>query len=196
MKRIGLLGGSFDPIHVAHLALARTALHALDLQRVELIPAASPWQRGPLRATPAQRCEMIRLAIAGEPGLVLNTTEIDRGGPTYTIETIRALPADRRYVWLLGTDQLANFCSWREWQGIADRVDLAVATRPGAPSTPPAELAQRLAAQGRQVETLPFAEMPVSASAIRDRLAHDLPVDGLLAEPVSRYIRAHRLYHD
>ncbi|ANN67741.1 nicotinate (nicotinamide) nucleotide adenylyltransferase [Bordetella bronchialis] len=199
MKRIGLLGGSFDPVHLAHVALARAALEELRLSQVELIPAAAPWQRGPLRATPAQRCDMIRLAIADEPGIVLNTAEIDRGGPTYTVDTVRDLPTEagggRRYVWLLGADQLANFCTWREWQTIADRVDLAVATRPGTPLTPPAALQQHLAAQGRHVEILPFAEMAVSASAIRDRLAHDLPVDGLLAEPVYQYIRAHRLYH-
>ncbi|CAM3455464.1 nicotinate-nucleotide adenylyltransferase [Bordetella flabilis] len=196
LKRIGLLGGSFDPIHVAHVALARTALHALGLDEVQLIPAASPWQRGPLRATPAQRCEMIRLAIAQVPGLALNTIEIDRGGPTYTVDTIRSLPADRRYVWLLGTDQLANFCTWREWQAIADAVDLAVATRPGTPLVPPAELAAHLAAGQRRIETLPFAEMAVSASDIRERVAHDLPVDGLVAEPVRLYIGAHHLYHD
>jgi nicotinate-nucleotide adenylyltransferase len=195
LKRIGLLGGSFDPIHVAHTALARTALRALDLEQVQLIPAATPWQREPLRATPAQRCDMIRLAISNQPGLVLNTAEIDRGGPTYTIDTLRVLPTDRRYIWLLGTDQLVNFCTWREWQAIADQVDLAVATRPGTPLQTPAALAQHLAARNRQVETLPFAEMFVSASDIRDRLAHDLPVDGLLAEPVYRYIQAHRLYH-
>ncbi|OZI61361.1 nicotinate (nicotinamide) nucleotide adenylyltransferase [Bordetella genomosp. 11] len=196
MKRIGLLGGSFDPVHVAHLALARAALDALDLAQVQLIPAAAPWQRGPLRATPSQRCDMIRLAIADEPRIVLNTAEIDRGGPTYTIDTVRGLPAEQRHVWLLGADQLANFCTWREWQAIADGVDLAVATRPGIPLDPPAQLQHHLAAQQRGVEIVPFAEMPVSASAIRDRLAHDLPVDGLVAEPVYRYIRAHRLYHD
>lgn len=196
MKRIGLLGGSFDPVHVAHTALARAALRELDLALVELIPAASPWQRGPLRATPTQRCDMIRLAIADEPGIVLNTAEIDRGGPTYTIDTVRDLPSDRRYVWLLGTDQLANFCTWRAWQAIADRVDLAVATRPGTPLVPPAPLENHLAAQHRHVEILPFAEMPISASAIRNRLAHELPVDDLLAEPVYEYIRAHHLYHD
>jgi nicotinate-nucleotide adenylyltransferase len=194
LKRIGLLGGSFDPIHVAHIALARTALRALDLERVELIPAAAPWQRGALRATPTQRCEMIRLAIVDEPGLVLNTSEIDRGGPTYTIDTVRGLPRGQRYVWLLGADQLANFCTWRDWAAIADRVDLAAAVRPGTPLEIPADLERQLRAQGRRVETLPFREMPVSASDIRDRLAHDLPVDDLLDEPVYRYIRAHHLY--
>jgi nicotinate-nucleotide adenylyltransferase len=194
LNRVGLLGGSFDPVHVAHIALARAALRELGLARVELIPAAAPWQRGPLRATPEQRCDMIRLAIAGEPHIVLNTSEIDRGGPTYTVDTVRTLPAAQRYVWLLGADQLANFCTWRDWQTIADRVDLAVATRPGTPLTPPAELERHLTARQRRVEILPFAEMPVSASAIRDQLAHDLPVTDLLAEPVYQYIRTHHLY--
>ncbi|CAM3454057.1 putative nicotinate-nucleotide adenylyltransferase [Bordetella sputigena] len=196
MKRIGLLGGSFDPIHVAHIALARAALHELDLSQVQLIPAAAPWQRQPLQATAAQRCEMVRLAIADEPDIALNTAEIDRGGPTYTVDTVSALPAGHRYVWLLGSDQLANFCTWRDWQTIADRVDLAVATRPGTPLDPPPALQDLLAAQGRRVEILPFAEIPVSASAIRDRLAHGLPVDGMLPETVYRYIRTHQLYRD
>jgi len=196
LKRIGLLGGSFDPVHVAHIALARAALQELDLDQVQLIPAAAPWQREALRATPAQRCDMIRLAIAHETGIALNTAEIDRGGPTYTIDTVRDLPAEHRYVWLLGADQLANFCTWREWQAIADRVDLAVATRPGTPLEPPADLARHLAAQGRGVEILPFTEMLVSASTIRERLSHGLPVSDLLAEPVYQYILAHHLYHD
>jgi nicotinate-nucleotide adenylyltransferase len=194
LKRIGLLGGSFDPVHVGHIALAHAALRALDLEQVQLIPAAVPWQREPLRATPAQRCDMIRLAIVNEPQLVLNTIDIDRGGPTYTIDTLRALSPTRRYIWLLGTDQLANFCTWHEWRAIADRVGLAVALRPGTPLKTPAELEHHLAAQNRRVETLAFVAMPVSATAIRNRLAHDLPVDNLLAESVYRYIRTHHLY--
>jgi nicotinate-nucleotide adenylyltransferase len=196
LNRIGLLGGSFDPVHLAHIALARTALQALGLSQVQLLPAGSPWQRGPLQALPEQRCEMIRLAIAGEPGLALNTMEIDRGGSTYTVDTVRALPAQARYVWILGADQLVNFCTWREWQDIAGRVDLAVATRPGTPLAPPAELQRYLSQQNRTIEQLPFSEMPISASEIRQRLAQDLPVDDLLAEPVYQYVRIHHLYHD
>lgn len=196
MSRIGLLGGSFDPVHLAHVALARTALHALGLSQVQLIPAGSPWQRAPLQASPAQRCEMIRLAIADEPGMSLNTLEIERTGATYTVDTIRALPADVRYVWLLGADQLVNFCTWKDWREIAARVDLAVATRPGTPLAAPGELAQYLEQAGRQLEELPFSDMPISASEIRRRLAQDLPVDDLLAKPVYQYVRAHHLYHD
>jgi nicotinate-nucleotide adenylyltransferase len=196
LNRIGLLGGSFDPVHLAHIALARTALQALGLEQVQLLPAGEPWQRGPLQARPEQRCEMIRLAIANEPGLTLNTMEVDRDGSTYTVDTLRALPAGKRYAWILGADQLANFCSWREWQEIARLVDLAVAVRPGTPLAAPPDLQQYLTQQGRAIEQLPFAAMPVSASDIRQRLAQDLPVDDLLAEPVRRYIKTHRLYHD
>ena len=132
MKRIGLLGGSFDPVHLAHVALAQSALSALALEQVQLIPTANPWQREALQATPAQRLDMLALAIADQPGLAVNPIEIERGGATYTIDTLRALPGDARYVWLLGADQLANFCTWRAWDEIAERVDMAVAVRPHA----------------------------------------------------------------
>ncbi|WMD23192.1 nicotinate (nicotinamide) nucleotide adenylyltransferase [Achromobacter seleniivolatilans] len=194
MKRIGLLGGSFDPVHVAHIALAENALQALDLAAVELIPAANPWQRAALHATGQQRCDMLELAISGHPGLIVNPIEIDRGGATYTIDTLRALPQDARHVWLLGGDQLANFCTWRDWRDIARLVDLAVATRPGTPIAPPAELAAWLAELGHPLEELPFPPMQVSASDIRRRLAAGESTDGQLAAPVAAYIAAHKLY--
>ncbi|MGV2864334.1 nicotinate (nicotinamide) nucleotide adenylyltransferase [Achromobacter sp. ESBL13] len=194
MKRIGLLGGSFDPVHVAHVALAQNALSTLDLAAVELIPAGNPWQRAALHATGEQRRDMLELAIAGHDGLVVNPIEIDRSGPTYTIDTLRALPSDARYVWLLGADQLANFCTWRSWRDIASLVDLAVATRPGTALTPPAELTGWLQEQGHRLEELPFAPMAVSASDIRRRLAAGESTDGLLAPAVAAYIAAHQLY--
>jgi len=196
LKKIGLLGGSFDPVHLAHLALARSARDGLHLDQVQLLPAGQPWQRSPLQASPQQRCDMIRLAIAGTPGIALNTMEVERHGPTYTVETLRALPQDAAYVWLLGADQLANFCTWQAWEDIIALVDLAVATRPGSSLTPPPPLAAALGQAGRQLQQLPFSDMPVSASEIRRRLAQDLPVDDLLPQPVIDYIRTHHLYHD
>src|SRR3546814_3227052 len=136
VKRIGLLGGSFDPIHVAHLALAHAALDALHLDQVQFIPAAHPWQRAPLGAASEHRLRMIELAINGQPQLAANPIELERGGATYTIDTLRALPTDARYGWLLGTDQLDNFCTWRQWQATAEHVDLAGSTRPGTPPGP------------------------------------------------------------
>lgn len=194
MKRIGLLGGSFDPVHVAHIALAQNALEALALAEVQLIPAANPWQRAALHATGGQRRDMLELAVAGHPGLVVNPIEIERGGATYTIDTLRALPQDARYAWLLGADQLANFCTWRDWREIARLVDLAVATRPGTALNAPPELAEWLRGQDRELQELPFPPMPVSASEIRRRLALGESTDGLLDAPVAAYIAAHHLY--
>jgi len=193
VKGIGLLGGSFDPIHAAHLALARHALRELGLEQVQLVPARQPWQRGPLAASASDRRAMIELALAGEPGLALNPMELERDGPTYTIDTLRNLPPGR-YVWLLGADQLANFCTWRDWQEIVSRVELAVAHRPGTPLVPPPELQAWLETHGRRLTELPFEEMAISASEIRSRLEQGLPVSGMLPPAVDDYIRNRRLY--
>lgn len=194
MTRVGLLGGSFDPVHAAHVALAEAARDGLGLDEVQLIPAANPWQREPLKADAAHRLRMLELAIAGRPGLAINPVEIKRGGATYTVDTLRALPAGPAYVWLLGADQLANFCTWRDWQEIAGRVELAVATRPGTALRPPPELDQWLAAHGRTLRELPFAPMDVSASDIRARLARGDDPGPMLAPAVAAYIAAHGLY--
>ncbi len=193
MKRVGLLGGSFDPVHTAHIALAQAAIQALDLGSVQLIPAANPWQREPLKAAAEHRVRMLELAIEGHPDLAVNRIEVDRGGATYTIDTLRALPPGH-YVWLLGADQLANFCTWRDWQEIATRVDLAVAVRPGTALHAPDQLAGWLAAHGRALQQLPFAPMDVSASGIRERLAQGLSTEHLLDPAVAGYIARHGLY--
>ncbi|MEI2418549.1 nicotinate (nicotinamide) nucleotide adenylyltransferase [Orrella sp. JC864] len=196
VTRIGLLGGSFDPIHLAHVALARAARRELELDEVQLVPAANPWQRAPLLASPDHRLAMIQLAIAGESGLSINTEEIERGGQTYTLDTVQALPEGPHYVWLLGADQLANFCTWRGWREIVQRVQLAVAVRPGASLTPPAPLQALLREQDRALLTLPFEPMAVSATEIRQRLARGEPTAGLLPEAVAQYIDRHGLYRE
>ena len=192
-RRSGLLGGSFDPVHEAHIALAEAAMRTLELADVQLIPAANPWQRAPLKAAPDHRLRMLELAVDGHPGLTVNPIEIVRGGATYTIDTLRALPPGR-YVWLLGADQLANFCTWRAWQDIAAMVDLAVAVRPGTALLVPDELAQWLQGHGHVLQELPFAPMDVSASGIRERLAHGASAAGMLNPAVADYISRHGLY--
>ena len=191
---IGLLGGSFDPVHQAHIALALAARDALDLSRVELLPAARPWQRGQLGAAPEHRLHMLELACAAHPGLTVNPVELQRGGTTYTIDTLAALPDSARYTWILGADQLANFCTWHRWRDVLHYVRLAVAERPGAPFEPPAELMQALTPDG--LVRIPFTPQPVSATAIRLALAAGQSVDGLLDPRVLDYIRTHRLYLD
>lgn len=193
-KRIGLLGGSFDPVHEAHIALALAALRTLGLDEIQLIPAAAPWQRGNLKAAPEHRLRMLEIVAAKHPGLTTNPIEIERGGATYTVDTLRAMPCGPHYVWLLGADQLANFCTWRAWREIAERVTLAVAVRPGTPLRAPDELAAWLADHHRTLEQLPLQPLDVSASDIRARLASGAPTPGLLDPDVAAYIAAHHLY--
>lgn len=194
--RIGLLGGSFDPVHRTHIALAHAARTALNLDQVQLIPAAQPWQRSPLLASSADRLHMLELACRDKPMLSINTLELTRQGATYTIETLESLPDTAHYVWILGTDQLANFCSWHRWQDILSRAQLAVAQRPGTSSSPPTALAQTLEQNGQTLLLIPFEPSPISATAIRQKLAKGDTVDDMLDPLVLDYIRAHNLYLD
>jgi nicotinate-nucleotide adenylyltransferase len=120
--------------------------------------------------------------------------ELERGGRTYTIDTLAALPPAAHYTWILGADQLANFCTWHRWRDVLQSVRLAVAERPGASSTPPAELAQALRPGG--LVRIPFPPQPVSATAIRHALAAGQSVDAMLDARVLDYIHTHRLYLD
>ncbi len=192
--QVGLLGGSFDPVHRAHIALAQAARDALGLAHVELLPAARPWQRGRLGAAPEHRLRMLELACADDPRLRINPIELRRDGNTYTIDTLAALPATTRYTWILGSDQLANFCTWHRWRDLLRHVRLAVAERPGTPVAPPPELAQALAPDG--LVRVPFTPQAISATAIRQALAAGQPVDAILDSRVLDYIHAHRLYLD
>ncbi|WP_298019007.1 nicotinate (nicotinamide) nucleotide adenylyltransferase [uncultured Castellaniella sp.] len=192
MPQVGLLGGSFDPVHRAHIALARAACEALSLAYVELLPAGRPWQRGQLGAAPEHRLAMLRLACGDDPQLRINPIELQRPGATYTIDTLAALPRSARYTWILGADQLANFCTWHRWRDILSHVRLAVAQRPGAALTPPAELAQALAPDG--LVLIPFPPQDVSASTIRQELARGRLPESQLDPRVLGYIRTHQLY--
>lgn len=192
--RQGLLGGSFDPVHPAHIALADHARRYLELDVVTLIPAPRPWQRGALGASAAQRLDMLRIAIADETAMEASSIEIERDGPTYTIDTLRALPAGRQYFWILGADQLANFCSWKEWREIAALAQLAVAARPGADLNPPVMLQERLHELGRKLHVLPMPPTDLSATQIRRRIADGVSVKGLLHPGVAQYIQRHGLY--
>lgn len=192
MPQVGLLGGSFDPVHRAHIALARAACQALSLAYVELLPAGRPWQRDQLGASPDHRLAMLRLACGDDPQLRINPIELRRPGATYTIDTLEALPPTARYTWILGADQLANFCTWHRWRDILGRVRLAVAQRPGASPAPPAELARALTPDG--LVRIPFPPLDISASAIRQELAQGREPESQLDPLVLGYIRTHQLY--
>lgn len=197
-RRIGLLGGSFDPVHLAHLALARQARQVLKLDEVWWIPAGRPWQKAGLGATPEQRLAMLKIALANDTGMRVIPLEIQRNGPTYTIDTLHELqtvaPESTTFIWLLGSDQLRNFCTWHRWQDIASLVDLAVAQRPGHSLEPPAELANWLRQQGRTLLQIPFEPLDISATAIRQKVRDGQDFQTLVPPAVAEYIQRHQLY--
>ncbi|OYV40993.1 MAG: nicotinate (nicotinamide) nucleotide adenylyltransferase [Thiomonas sp. 20-64-5] len=197
MRRIGLLGGSFDPIHSAHLQLAHSACAELALDAVWFIPAGQPWQRDPLAASPQQRWDMVKLAIAGLHGLRACDIELKRDGPSYTIDTVRELRAtypETAFTFILGADQLRNLPTWNGWSEIVAQVDLAAARRPGYADSAPPELLVTLAAHGHQLHRLEMAEIDLSATRVRERIALGQPLAGLVPAAVAHYIDQHRLY--
>lgn len=190
-KRVGLFGGSFDPVHNAHVALAKTALEQLGLDELRWIPVGQPWQKTRRLADAADREAMVRLAIADEPRFLLDRTELRRPGPTYTLDTVRELVAaepDRRWFLVLGQDQYASLHTWRDWRELLGLVTLAIADRPGAALA----VNPLIANVARQAVRLPM--MNVSSTEVRRRVAAGESIADLVPEAVAGYIEAHRLY--
>ena len=210
-RRIGLLGGTFDPPHVGHLALARSARDALLLDEVRFIPTGRSWQKPGSGADARQRLDMVRLMldeIAPEEGLRLDAREALRDGPSYTVETLTSLRAELgdevSLVLILGSDQLHNLPTWHRWETLFSLAHVAATQRErieltGLPSAVEAMLDER----GR--DALPDAPcgsivffrmpaVPVSATVLRAQFESGQRPDGLLSAGVLDYIASHRLY--
>ena len=195
MRRIGLFGGSFDPVHNAHLALARAALRELALDEVRWIPAGRPWQKTRTLTDAAHRAAMVALAIEGEPRFVLDPIELQRAGPSYMLDTVRALLAAHpgaQWFLLLGQDQHAGLPSWHGADELVALVTLAVAGRPGAPAAPQDGHDQGLA--GARVCPVVLPPMDVSSTEVRALCSAGHPIAHLVPEKVARYIEEHGLY--
>ena len=194
LSRVGLLGGSFDPVHNGHLTLARAALEQLKLDEVIWVPAGQPWQKADRELAPAEhRAAMVRLAILGEKHFRSDESEIRRQGPNYTIDTVDALHAQRpdaQFILLLGQDQYARLHTWHEWRALLSRVTIAVAARDGLVGRASPELL----AVWHRVEVLAMPEIDISSSEIRERVRRGVEVHGLVPAPVARYIELHHLY--
>ncbi len=191
MKRVGLFGGSFDPVHNAHVALARLALEQLGLDEVRWIPVGQPWQKTRRLSDTADREAMVRLAIAGEAGNVLDRTELRRRGVSYTLDTVRELAAaepDTEWVLILGQDQYASLHTWRDWRELVARVTLAIANRPDAEPAANAQISR----VPHQMVSLPM--MDISSTEVRRRVAAGLSVADLVPEAVAHYIERRGLY--
>lgn len=188
--KLGLFGGSFDPVHVGHVLMAHAALEELGLERLHFIPAAqSPLKPGAPPASAALRLSMLRLALAGQPRFVLDDQEIARGGISYTIDTIRGyrgrFPGAELY-YLIGADHVGVLPQWREAVELAKLVEFVVVPRPGeAPLPFPAPF------RGRVLKGFPLG---VSSSQIRARVQAGLPVEFLVPPGVAGVIQNNRLY--
>lgn len=192
--RFGVFGGSFNPPHAAHLALARLARDHLRLDTLFVVPTGDPWQKPRHDMQPAQhRLAMAQLAFSGEPHIEVDRLEIDRSGPSFTLDTLQALQARHPggdWFLVIGQDQYARFDTWHAWPELLALCTLAVAARAGdAPQAPPA-----VQAVPHRVSVLPLPAMPVSATDLRARLARGEAVAPLVAPAVAGYIAQHHLY--
>ncbi len=195
--KLGLLGGTFDPVHVGHLILADVAREQLGLERVLFVPAGRPWRKEGWRIAPAeQRLAMLRLAIADNPAFELLTVEVEQPGPAYTADTLEWLHAQRpaaELFFILGQDALADLPNWRRPQRILELATLAVARRPGE-SQDVAQIEARLPGLSQRLVWLEMPLIEISASAIRERVRKGQSVRYLVPDAVESYIRQHGLY--
>lgn len=189
-QRIGVYGGTFDPIHNAHVAMARTARDAARLDEVLFVVAARPPHKhgGPI-ADPEDRYALVEAALADEPALRPSRIEMDRPGPSYMVDTLRELARQRpgaELALIIGADSLTDLPKWKDFDEIIRRAHLLVVPRPGD-WTPPPELADRF-------DLLPFPKTPLSSTDVRAALAQGDALDDMLPPAVLQLIRERGLY--
>jgi nicotinate-nucleotide adenylyltransferase len=189
-QRIGLFGGSFDPVHLGHLLVAQAAREELELGRLFFIPAAqSPFKPDSQPTAASERVRLLRLALAGKTWCEIDEQEVRRGGVSYTIDTVRDYASrypDARLYYLIGADHLAQLPKWRAAQELGQLVEFVAIPRPGQAETPFAE-----PFRGRWLAGFPLG---VSSSQIRARVKAGMPIEHLVPDAVAEAIRNNRLY--
>jgi len=193
--RLGVFGGAFDPPHAAHHALVEAALDQLRLDRIQVMPTGQAWHKSRVLSDATHRVAMARLAFADLPGVHIDTREIERPGPSYTIDSLRELrreQPDAELFLIIGEDQARSLQSWREWQAVVALAIICVAARPHAADqtarfAPPIDLQQRFVHLQLPMST-------ASATEIRQRARTDQGIVPLVCDDVARYIVLHRLY--
>ena len=196
---IGVLGGTFDPVHNGHLIVAEEAITRLNLAEVIFVPAGQPWLKIDRPISPAEhRLQMLRLALADEPHFKLSTMEIERPGPSYTVDTITELrgkiSSEDELFFILGQDILTQLPQWQEASRLITLCYLVAVPRPGLPRPNLKALEASIPGISQRVMMMDKPYIDVSASVIRDRRARGLSVRHLVPEPVNRYIKEHDLY--
>jgi nicotinate-nucleotide adenylyltransferase len=196
--KLGILGGTFDPIHVGHLAVAEAATECAHLDRVLFVPSALPPHRGAALAPAEDRLAMTRLAIQDEASFELSDVEVSRGGTSYTADTLaelhRAFPNDELFL-ILGWDAARLFRTWHEPERVSELASVVIVDRPGLGRASPEEFAG-LGLDPARVIRCHFPTPDVSGSALRRAIAGRQPVTGQVPPAVERYIADHHLYLD
>jgi len=196
---IGVLGGTFDPIHMGHLIVAEEIRGQLDLAEVLFVPAGEPWLKTNNAISPAEhRVQMVHLAITDEPAFKLSTIEIERAGPSYTIDTIAQFNSQigtgDKLFFILGWDNLMHLPQWREPSRLVQMCSLVAVPRVGYPFPDLNTLEAAIPGLSQSVILLNTPQIEISSSEIRNRVAGGLSIHHLVPEPVEKYIREHRLY--
>ena len=182
--RVGILGGTFDPVHNAHLAIARSALEALGLGKILWIPTGTPGYRKPPVAPAKDRVAMLKLALGSDAHHAIDERELGAGATGFTIDTVKALQKENpqtKFTLLMGTDQYAKRSSWHRWADLEKLCEIAVFARPGS----------NLDAKARTIHMTP---LKISASDIRARIGRGEDVSAMAPAPVLGYIREYGLY--
>ncbi len=193
--RLGVLGGTFDPVHIGHLLLGESAREQLSLDKVLFVPAGEPWRKQGRQISVAEdRLAMLRLAVGGNQAFEVSTIEVDREGPSYTIDTLEALRSERpndELFFIVGADALDDMPTWREPERIFELATVVVAGRPVDSDS------ERPVGPGIRADGISAIDMPsiaLSSSEVRQRLAQGRTIRYMVPEAVEQYIREHRLY--
>jgi nicotinate-nucleotide adenylyltransferase len=194
-RRIGIMGGTFDPIHHGHLVAAEEARWQFRLDQVLFIPTGRPWQK-PVGVSPAEdRYLMTVIATASNPAFAVSRLEVDTPGPTYTVDTLRRLhaelPEGTRLLFIGGADLLQQLLTWKEPEQVLELAELIAATRPDFGVD---DVVQRVPGAAGRVHRMEIPALAISSSDIRARVARGAPIEYLVPEGVARYIEKRALY--
>jgi nicotinate-nucleotide adenylyltransferase len=197
--RVGVLGGTFDPVHIGHLLLAEEGRGTLGLERVLFVPAGEPWRKAGRELSSAEhRLAMVRLAVEDARGFEVSTVEIERRGPTYTADTLEALRQEMsssgEAFFIMGQDALADLPHWRDPERIIAVASLAVASRVGWEDAQAAALEERVPGISERLVWLDMPHVAISSTAVRDRVRQGLSIRYWVPAPVEDYIRQNSLY--
>lgn len=196
--KIGILGGTFDPVHMAHLVVAAQACEQLGLESVLFIPAGEPWRKSERAITSAaHRLAMLRLAVQGNDSFGISDIELRRPGPSYTADTLESLAAERlddAFWFIMGADSLADLPNWRDPERIVRHARLAVAPRDRHEYPEVVRAEGGIVGLDIRIDRFDCAQLDISSTDIRDRVGRGASIRYLVPHAVEAYIRQHRLY--